>query len=404
MAVEEHFETLRRFTDEWMVQMRDTSAGLRHQLNAEGGVHMRQHHFWPCKVSAEASKTLLPALCVSSRPQHDAVLQVAVRPLEDNSPLGLMCTTNTAFSKLATLLAYLLLQIEGLRMRVAHLHYNMVESSAMFLSISISPAQIEREMYPALLVFGDSPTAAAPEKAPGAGEGDTQIRLAKFLPSLRRLQVPATVLAYLTHPTACGTYPVKVHAAATVVSGPPSQQLLCQSPCCIVQVYLERLEAVTGNLLCQLGALSAEQTRKATILQGPAPDPSTGYAVLGHPSLRMHACMHPWPEPSVTRKGHACGHAGPHAAAAFMGLASALGVLLRLDAIIARNGQLLSALAMFRRQACIRFCPLAARRIPGSMACKSSGCCVGTCMAKASPARCVAQDAAGCRSRAGRDW
>ena len=28
------------------------------------------------------------------------------------------------------------------------------------------------------------------------------------------------------------------------------------------------LDAVAGNLLCQLGALSAEQTRKATILQG----------------------------------------------------------------------------------------------------------------------------------------
>ena len=48
--------------------------------------------------------------------------------------------------------------------------------------------QIEREMYPALLVFGES-TTAAPGHAPGTGEGDMQIRLAKFLPSLRRLQV-----------------------------------------------------------------------------------------------------------------------------------------------------------------------------------------------------------------------
>ena len=45
--------------------------------------------------------------------------------------------------------------------------------------------------------------------------------------------------------------------------------------------------------------------------------------------------------------------AGPHAAAAFLGLASALGVLVRLDAIVARNGQLLPALAMFRRCAAL---------------------------------------------------
>ena len=118
VAVEEHFETLRRFTDEWMVQMRDISAGLRQQLTAEGGVHMRQHHFWPCKVSAKASCGLQPALRVSSRPQHDAALQVAVRPLEYDSPLGLMSTANMAFSKLSTLLAYLLLQIECIRMLV----------------------------------------------------------------------------------------------------------------------------------------------------------------------------------------------------------------------------------------------------------------------------------------------
>ena len=35
-----------------------------------------------------------------------------------------------------------------------------------------------------------------------------------------------------------------------------------------MQMLLVSLEAVAGNLLGQLGALSAEQTRKATILQG----------------------------------------------------------------------------------------------------------------------------------------
>ena len=34
------------------------------------------------------------------------------------------------------------------------------------------------------------------------------------------------------------------------------------------QALLDRLEPAAGNLLGQLGALSAEQTRKATILQG----------------------------------------------------------------------------------------------------------------------------------------
>ena len=34
------------------------------------------------------------------------------------------------------------------------------------------------------------------------------------------------------------------------------------------QGVLDHLEAAAGNLLGQMGALSAEQTRKATILQG----------------------------------------------------------------------------------------------------------------------------------------
>ena len=44
-------------------------------------------------------------------------------------------------------------------------------------------------MYPALLVFGDGAGPSAPDKADSGVEGDMQIRLAKFLPSLRRLQV-----------------------------------------------------------------------------------------------------------------------------------------------------------------------------------------------------------------------
>ena len=52
-------------------------------------------------------------------------------------------------------------------------------------------------------------------------------------------------------------------------------------------MYLERLEAVTGNLLCQLGALSAEQTRKATILQGA--EASICYMLASASDPHMHA-------------------------------------------------------------------------------------------------------------------
>lgn len=49
--------------------------------------------------------------------------------------------------------------------------------------------QIERDMYPALLVFGDSAASSLPDNAQSSVEGDMQIRLAKMLPLLRRLQV-----------------------------------------------------------------------------------------------------------------------------------------------------------------------------------------------------------------------
>ncbi|KAK9842285.1 hypothetical protein WJX81_004630 [Elliptochloris bilobata] len=70
---------------------------------------------------------------------------------------------------------------------------------------------------------------------------------------------------------------------------------------------LTRLEAAAANLLGQLGALCCEQTRKATILQG------------------------------------------KFAGSAFRALAEALGVLVRLEAIIGHNRHLHSAFAMFRR-------------------------------------------------------
>lgn len=127
------------------------------------------------------------------------------------------------------------------------------------------------------------------------------------------------------------------------------------------QVLLVSLEAVSGNLLCQLGALSAEQTRKATILQGHWPLKLLQRAQHAHaPVLAATcppACMRDDARPvGVVLCLMNCMRAilaGPHANAAFLGLASALGVLVRLDAIIVRNSQLLPAFAAFRRYAAL---------------------------------------------------
>ncbi|CAL8470925.1 g10467 [Coccomyxa elongata] len=205
VAVEEQFETSRRFLDEWLVQLRDINATLRREACSVGSLPLRQHNFAPC--------------------------QAAVLPKEYDSPMGLLITSNTAFSKLATLLSYLVLEVENIT------------------------GQIERVLCPKLLMFGEE--LFAPR---GDEEGTMQIALAHFLPSLQELQA-----------------------------------------------LLEQLEGVTVNLLAQLGALCAEQLRKATILQG------------------------------------------THATIAFLGLATSLGTMLRLDCIVTRNTHLVPAFAMLRR-------------------------------------------------------
>ena len=50
VAVEEHFETSRRFLDEWLVQLRDVNATLRREACSVGNLPLRQHNFAPCQV------------------------------------------------------------------------------------------------------------------------------------------------------------------------------------------------------------------------------------------------------------------------------------------------------------------------------------------------------------------
>ena len=50
IAVEEQFETTRRFLDEWLGQLRDTTTRLRKQANTVGSLQLRQQHFAPCQV------------------------------------------------------------------------------------------------------------------------------------------------------------------------------------------------------------------------------------------------------------------------------------------------------------------------------------------------------------------
>lgn len=50
IAVEEQFESSRRFLDEWLAQLRDSNAGLRTQACAPGDLQLRQQDFAPCQV------------------------------------------------------------------------------------------------------------------------------------------------------------------------------------------------------------------------------------------------------------------------------------------------------------------------------------------------------------------
>ncbi len=85
-----------------------------------------------------------------------------------------------------------------------------------------------------------------------------QIALAHFLPSLQELQVCSHIYRILLD--------IAFNSAKSVS---------LTSICDFMQALLEQLEGVTVNLLAQLGALCAEQLRKATILQGvPVETPS----------------------------------------------------------------------------------------------------------------------------------
>ena len=50
VAVEEQFETARRFLDEWLAQLRDTTTKLRKQTCSTGNLQLRQQYFAPCQV------------------------------------------------------------------------------------------------------------------------------------------------------------------------------------------------------------------------------------------------------------------------------------------------------------------------------------------------------------------
>ena len=98
------------------------------------------------------------------------------------------------------------------------------------------------------------------------------------------------------------------------------------------------------NLLTQLGALCAKQTRKATILQGNCP-PSGEQLALS--SAETEAS---WRAVSMLAAMTLCQFylTGRHANSAFVALAGALGVLIRLDAILARNTSFATAFAACR--------------------------------------------------------
>jgi hypothetical protein len=51
IAVEEHFETSRRFLEEWLAQLREVSGRLRKEVCSNAGVQLRMQHFAPCQVS-----------------------------------------------------------------------------------------------------------------------------------------------------------------------------------------------------------------------------------------------------------------------------------------------------------------------------------------------------------------
>ena len=246
-------------------------------------------------------------------------------PVEYTNPMGLMETGNAAFSKLSTLLAYLLLEIERACSQVFNFgplcHILPTTPCCVLMpghSIMCGRAQIQRGLFAPLLMFGEH-VASAPEEQ-GNNEGVMQIAVAAFLPSLRRLQV---------RHTRCRNH---------LLPPPPSWPFAWGCS----QGLLDRLEAAAGNLLGQLGALSAEQTRKATILQGFSKNPVHTFGTISLPVISPSSC-------NSAKTVSALYSAGAHAVAAFMGLASALGTLVRLDAIAARNRHLLPAIAAYRR-------------------------------------------------------
>ena len=124
-----------------------------------------------------------------------------------------------------------------------------------------------------------------------------------------------------------------------IIEAVPVLQRLCASINC--------LEAIAMNLLTQLGALCAKQTRKATILQGNCPRSDEQLALSSAETVASWRAMIMLPAMTLCQC-YASFVTGRHANSAFVALAGALGVLIRLDAILARNTSFATAFAACR--------------------------------------------------------
>eukprot|EP00884_Botryococcus_braunii_P005535 jgi/Botrbrau1/14983/Bobra.0018s0083.1 len=204
---ERNFEFLRRFIDEWLTRTQKSLVEGTGSSCRPDSVDADELYLQPCKVVLAA--------------------------LDYQTPQGLFQSPNAAFNKLATVLAYLVHELNDL------------------------VRQMEQDVFPQLLMFGEG--MAAGGDASGLLEGSTQVALAKALPAFRRAAlvierlktVTAALLAQLGASSAEHARKATILRGEAAVSGFWAVARACG--------VLARLDLLTGRNPALLSAFSMFQ-------------------------------------------------------------------------------------------------------------------------------------------------